>query len=113
MAETKLVEGTEDFYKHVAERFKEVIDRSQVMDSVFQRSEIMRSQNAFTKMATSFMSEPTVNYNMIFDAITEFKKEERVHPPYVTRSVASVVSAMVLNSLLKSIITAMRDKDEG
>lgn len=111
-AETKLVEGTEQFYDHVSERFKEVIDRSQVMDSVFQRSEIMRSQNAFTKMATSFMAEPTVNYNMIFDAITEFKKSGKSASAYVTRSVASVVSAMVLNSLLKSIITAMRDKDE-
>lgn len=111
-AETKLVEGTERFYEHVTERFKEVIDRSQVMDSVFQRSEIMRSQNAFTKMATSFMAEPTVNYNMLYDAISEYKKNGKSASPYVTRTVASVVSAMVLNSLLKSIITAMRDKDE-
>lgn len=111
-AETKLIEGSEEFYQHVAERFKEVIDRSQVMDSVFQRSEIMRSQNFAAKLATSFMSEPTVNYNMLYDAVSEYKKKGKSITPYVTRSVASVVSAMVLNSILKSIVTAMRSKDD-
>lgn len=111
-AETKLIEGSEEFYQHVAERFKEVIDRSQVMDSVFQRSEIMRSQNFAAKLATSFMSEPTVNYNMLYDAVSEYKKKGKSITPYVTRTVASVVSAMVLNSILKSIVTAMRSKDD-
>ena len=109
---TSLKEGSEEFYNHVSERFKEVIDRSQVMDSVFQRSEIMRSQNFAAKLATNFMAEPTVNYNMIFDAVNEYKKGGKDAKVYFTRSVASVVSAMVLNSLLKSLITAMRDKDK-
>jgi hypothetical protein len=111
--ETKLQDGSEAFYDHCKERFKEVIDRSQVMDSVFQRSELMRSQNFAAKLATNFMAEPTVNYNMIYDAITEYKKNGKSAGPYVARSVGAVVGAMVLNSLLKSIITAGRDKDEN
>lgn len=109
---TKLQESSEEFYNHCKERFKEVIDRSQVMDSVFQRSELMRSQNYAAKLLTNFMAEPTVSYNILYDAITEFKKNGKKSAPYVSRSVGAVVSAMVLNSLLKSIITAGRDKDE-
>lgn len=109
---TNLQEGTEDYWKHVKERFKEVIDRSQVMDSVFQRSELMRSQNPFARVSTNFMAEPTVSYNMLYDAISQYKKDGKGAAPYVSRSVAAVISAMVLNSLLKSIITAGRDKDE-
>lgn len=109
---TKLKEGTPEFYEHVKNRFKEVIDRSQVMDSVFQRSEIMRSQNSLAKIATNFMAEPTVNYNMLYDAINEYKKKGASAKPYVTRVVASVISASILNGVLKSIITAGRDKDE-
>jgi hypothetical protein len=109
---TNLQEGNENFYDHCKERFKEVIDRSQVMDSVFQRSELMRSQNFGAKLATNFMAEPTVSYNMLYDALNTFKKDGKSATPYVTRSVAAVISAMVLNSLLKSIITAGRDKDE-
>lgn len=112
IATTNLQEGTDAYWKHVSDRFKEVIDRSQVMDSVFQRSELMRSQNPFAKVSTNFMAEPTVTYNMLYDAITEYKKNGKSASPYVTRSVAAVISAMVLNSLLKSIITAGRDKDE-
>jgi hypothetical protein len=109
---TNLTEGSEAFYEHVKERFKEVIDRTQVMDSVFQRSEMMRSQNPLDKIATNFMGEPTVTYNMIYDAISEYKKKGKSATPYVVKSVMAVVSAMVLNSLLKSIITASRNKDD-
>jgi hypothetical protein len=49
---------------------------------------------------------------MLYDAITEYKKNGKASREYVTRSVAAVISAMVLNSLLKSIVTAGRDKDE-
>jgi len=111
-AEAKLTEGSPEFFNHVKERFKEVIDRSQVMDSVFQRSELMRSNNFAAKIATNFMAEPTVNYNMLLDAVNEYKKNGASAKPYIVRSIASVASAMVLNSLLKSIITAARDKDE-
>ena len=45
-----------EFYKKVAERFDYVIDRSQVVDSVFHRTQSMRSTNSFAKASTAFMS---------------------------------------------------------
>ena len=67
-AETKdrrpgLKPGTDAFYKAVADRFSQVIDQSQVVDGILQRSQIMRSPDALTKMSTSFMAElqrPTI-----------------------------------------------------
>ena len=50
--------GTEKFYQEVGKRFSEIIDKTQVVDSVLHRTQIMRSENGLTKMATSFMGEP-------------------------------------------------------
>ncbi|MDR1217497.1 MAG: hypothetical protein LBJ99_02800, partial [Oscillospiraceae bacterium] len=61
--------GTSAFYEAVAERFTEIIDHTQVVDGILQRSQIMRSGNAVTQMATAFMAEPTKKYNMFVSAL--------------------------------------------
>ena len=111
-ATTSLDEGNTEFYYHVSERFKEVIDRTQVMDSVFQRVEMMRSQGGLAKMTTAFMSEPMVNYNMIHDAIMEYRVKGKDANKYIARSMAALAGTMVLNALLKSIIGALRDDED-
>lgn len=60
--------GSEEFLKLCGERFTEVIDRTQVYDSVLARSANMRSKDTGMKMATAFMAEPTVSANMAADA---------------------------------------------
>ena len=75
---TDLEVGSEEFYEKVAEKFDYVIDRSQVVDSVFHRTQNMRSTNAFAKASTAFMSEPLKELNMIrtdvLDAVRNGKK---------------------------------------
>ena len=51
-----------------AKRFREVIYRTQVIDSTMTRSHMMRSGSTFAAIFTSFMSEPTVSYNIIMTA---------------------------------------------
>ena len=56
---------SEEFFKICAERATEVFDKTQVVDSVFHRSDVMRSKNQIAKVATAFMAEPTRTYNML------------------------------------------------
>ncbi|WP_251616090.1 hypothetical protein [Senimuribacter intestinalis] len=60
-----LKEGSEAYWNAVSERFSYVVDRTQVVDSVFHRSQIMRKTDLFSKTATSFMAEPTKTWNML------------------------------------------------
>ena len=75
---TDLEVGSEEFYEKVAEKFDYVIDRSQVVDSVFHRTQSMRSTNAFAKVSTAYMAEPLKELNMtrtdILDAVRNGKK---------------------------------------
>lgn len=56
---------SEEFYRICNERAAEVFDKTQVVDSVFNRSQIMRNTDTMSKMLTSFMAEPTRTYNMM------------------------------------------------
>lgn len=56
---------SEEFYQICNERAAEVFDKTQVVDSVFNRSQVMRNTDTMSKMLTSFMAEPTRTYNMM------------------------------------------------
>lgn len=63
--------GSEEFYELCNKRASEVFDKTQVVDSVFHRSQGMRSTEIAAKMMTSFMAEPTRTYNMMRTAFAQ------------------------------------------
>ena len=98
-------------YQKAGERFSEVVDRTQVYDSVFSRSGMMRSSDNAMKMATAFMAEPTTSLNMLADAVYQVKNGN-APKSYGARVVGSLVAAAALNAILQSIVTAARDDDD-
>ncbi len=98
-------------YQKAGERFSEVVYRTQVYDSVFSRSGMMRSSDNAMKMATAFMAEPTTSLNMLVDAVYQVKNGN-APKSYGTRVVGSLVAAAALNAILQSIVTAARDDDD-
>lgn len=46
---TDFEEGTPEFTQAVSDRFSEIVDKTQVVDSVFQRSQIMREKARLQK----------------------------------------------------------------
>ena len=98
-------------YQKAGKRFSEVVDRTQVYDSVFSRSGMMRSSDNAMKMATAFMAEPTTSLNMLVDAVYQVKNGN-APKSYGTRVVRSLVAAAALNAILQSIVTAARDDDD-
>ena len=97
---------SEEFLKKAGERFSEVIEKTQVYDSVLARSANMRSKNALMQMLTAFMAEPTTTVNMIENALRKGNKK------VIARTFGAVAATIVLNNALVSIIYAMRDDDE-
>lgn len=108
---TALERGSEEFYKAVGHRFDDVIEYTQVYDSVISRSEYMRSKSVGAKLFTSFKAEPTVSYNMYWYALKHM--DEKGGKARLLRTAASIIGAGVFNAMLKSVITAIRDDDEN
>ena len=108
--ETKAKTGLsgEKLLQKAGERFTEVIEKTQVYDSVLTRSGNMRSKSATMQTVTAFMAEPTTTINMLYDAASTLKQ----NPKKFVRVLSSVVTATLFNAALKSIITATRDDDD-
>lgn len=97
---------SEEFLKMVGERFSEIIERTQVYDSVLARSANMRSKHGLMQMLTAFMAEPTTTVNMIEDALRKGNKA------VIARTFGAVAVSIILNNALASIVYAMRDDDD-
>lgn len=101
--------NSEEFLKIAGERFTEIIDRTQVYDSVLSRSGNMRSKGLFMQMLTAFMAEPTTSANMAYQAMLEAKAG---HKKKAMAYIGSVGTSVILNTVLVSLIYAMRDDDD-
>lgn len=121
-AETKdrrpgLKPGTDAFYRAVGERFSEIVDQTQVVDGILQRSQIMRSTDALTKISTSFMGEPTKSYNMFVNAVYDLHhatgKEARNRAgKALARTSTALVVSFTINAIMQSLVDGLRDDDK-
>lgn len=102
----------EELLKAAGERFSDVIDKTQVYDSIFSRSQWMRSTNAFLKLSTAFMAEPTTSVNMLYNALIQSAKGGAKGKAFAARATASFAVATIFNSLLRALVTAGRDDDD-
>ena len=99
----------EALLKECGKQMTLIINETQVYDSVMSRNEFMRSKGALTKMATAFMGEPTTVANMIYGAALDIKRGK---VKIASKTVAAVISSVVINGLVSSLVYALRDDDE-
>ena len=112
----------EELNRAVADRFREVVYATQVVDSTMTRSQIMRSKSNMAKMLTSFMSEPTISYNLLMNSYTQFSQEARrtgdrgkawsKTKGAIMRGITAYSVTAVAAALAESLWDAWRDDDE-
>ena len=114
--------GTEEFNKAVGLKLREVVYRTQVVDSTLTRSQIMRSKKGMAQEAAAFMSEPTLSGNILMDAGFEYTAEKRrtgsatkawKKTGKIVGSAVAVYGISALTSaLLESLWDAWRDDED-
>lgn len=101
--------GSDEFFSITKEKFDDVVDQTQVVDSVLHRPMILRSKNALVKMDMSFMAEPLKSANLLRNAIIDAKNKKPGATKRLIRVYASCVMANVLAAAAKAIVMAFRD----
>jgi len=109
--------GSDAFFSRVAQVFTEVIDQSQVVDGIMQRTQIMRDANGLTKQATAFMGEPLKSLNMFMRSYDAWRFEQNIPKrsaamKKMTRTIGAVLVTDVVNALVQSLVDAARDDDK-
>lgn len=111
-----ITKGSAAFYQRTAEHFAEMIDQTQVVDGVLQRSNVMRAKSEIGKQASSFMGEPIMSLNLLVRAYdqlryTQDKKQRGKAIKALGRSVTALVVTNAVNALAQSLVDAIRDDD--
>ena len=113
--------GSQEFYETVANKLRDVIYETQVVDSPLTRSDLMRSGDTGAKMITMFASEITVAYNLVNEAFVNAHLDVKRYGKEAARkrnvkNIAMALTAYTLTSAVSQIIytavQAWRDDDE-
>ena len=108
---TDLKVGSDEFLTKAGERFTQLVNETQVYDSVLVKSQNMRSKSLLGAI-TSFAAEPTLAVNMLVNSYVDFKEGKKGSGKRLARTVMSLLVTNIVNSALKSLVTAARDDDE-
>ena len=98
------------FLKMTAERFNEVMRKTQVYDSVMVKSQNMRSKNYAIKAMTSFMAEPTLSLNVLADAVQNYS--EKGGKANLANAGATFIMSAVMQALVKALMSSGRTPDK-
>jgi hypothetical protein len=120
-AQGKYKAGSEEFFQAVAERFDDIIYRTQVVDSILTKSDFMRKPDLGHRMLSAFMSEPTTTYNMLLSAKTKYSDDARAYGKgeawrrngrYITRVLSTYVASAALTAFAEALAQVWRDDDD-
>lgn len=101
-----------DFNRAVADKFNEVIDRTQVVDTPLHRNQLLRSSNMFVKLETAFMAEPTKTYNLLRSAVADRLQGKPGAGKALGRTLGVFVLSAVATAAAAGIPDMLRDDDE-
>ena len=108
--------GSQESLDYCAARLSEIVDKTQVVDSVLHRSQIMRSKDMLAQMATNFFAEPTKTYSMIAEAAVKLAHREEGAGANMGRVLATYFVTAFGTAAAASLIDAVRvssdDKDK-
>lgn len=104
--------SSEEYKKLLSDRFNEVIDETQVVDTVLHRSQIMRG-NGIERFATAFMAEPTKSYNLLYEAVMDlYQNNTKENWGKVGRRATVYALTGIATAAAASLADTFRDDDE-
>ena len=114
--------GTPQYYAAVTDLFEEIIYRTQVVDSVITKSEMMRSKSFFARSVSSFMNEPITTASMLISGYEKYRNDMRrgasareawqANKGYIGKVASVYAVGQVLLAVVQSIADAWRDDDD-
>lgn len=109
-------EGSEEFWKLCSDRASEIYDKTQVVDSPFHRSQVMRNKETMVKTMTSFMAEPTRTFNMVRTELVNARRmwvngDKKAATAKANRALSVYLVNAAFVSAMAAVVDAMRGKE--
>ena len=112
-----LEKGSDAYYEAVAELFNKVVNETQVVDGVLQRSQIMRSSSAWVKPITAFKGEPIMGLNAIMRAYDQLRYEtDKTKKKQAGKTLGKAATVFAVNAIFtafaRSLAVGLVDDDD-
>ncbi len=94
---------SKEFIELTAQRFSDIIDQTQVVDSLLHRNQYMRNQDVMAKVQTAFMAEPVKTYNMLRNAMVNVNEpdgKKRLGRAVATYAMTAILTAALARYLM-------------
>lgn len=111
-----------DYFEKVNDLFSDVIYKTQVVDSILAKAEILRGSGITSKTFTSFMNEPLTTVGLITNAYDRYRldvhrgmsKVEALkrNGKIIAKATRIYIASTILQSALAALADAWRDDDE-
>ena len=113
----ELAYDSEEYTREVVKEFENIIDHTQVIDTIFHKSELMRSANTGAKLLTAFMAEPTLTANIAAHRVREAnialkKGDKKKAAMVISKLLRVLVTNALMVSFAQSLFDALRDDDD-
>ena len=106
--------GSEEFWDKCNSLMTTVVDKTQVVDSTFHRSNMMRNKAIHAKLMTAFMAEPTLTFNVLRDGMSRAYESMKAGDMTAARKVATRTAAVIVTQqVLVSFAQALMDGWRG
>lgn len=114
--------NTAKYDQMVNDRMREIIYKTQVVDSTMTRSDIMRGKG-LASVASAFMSEPTLTMNLLSESVYEARMKARagdsrsvaqalVGNRKFGKALAATTFVCAVSAVFEAVFSAYRDDDE-
>lgn len=99
--------GTENYYKAVADKFEEVILKTQPVYTKQARADYMRVQNDVIRTLAMFRTQQTQNFNQLVTAVGEYRNAYGKDKAAAAKQLRQVATGQVVGSAMFAILSAV------
>lgn len=76
---TDLEVGSDEYFKKVAEKFEDVVSKTQPNYTVMTRPDILRTKNSIVRAVMMFKTQPLQNFNILYEASARLSAKQRAY----------------------------------
>lgn len=117
-----IVKNNSEYMSAVGERFSDIVYRTQVFDSIFAKSQWMRNGTFYHRLTSSFMAEPTLDYNVLASRAIKLSELKRAGKQGSAawksamkdflRASSVFCASGIVNAVVTAFADAWRDDDD-
>ena len=103
---------SEEYFAKVRDKFHEVINFTQVIDTPMHKNKLMSDPDTGMKQLTAFMAEPMLTYNMLMSAVEDCTKKKSGAAKKLRRAFIVYSLSIAFQAALGGLADAARDDDD-